>query len=289
MFYFAFLILFLKVAEATSVLVQFRVQQQDAVSETSPITYEELEHWGHYAAAAYQEFEDWNATCQQHEDIKDTVLETTWSTKLPSSWYSQGYVGVNSLRREVVVVFKGTTHPMDVLTDSQAVLVDWPAGSTDSRVHLGFLTAYLAASDQVQTTVRRLQDDTRSKDYSLWFVGHSLGAAQAQLAYVEYGGNGANLVTYGSPRVGNSHFAEFVNQSIRVVHEADIVPHSPSSLPWLGRNGYMHGGQEVWDRNNQELVICGVPGEDRECSASVSIFRRNLLDHMVYPGIQLLY
>jgi len=65
-------------------------------------------------------------------------------------------------------------------------------------------------------------------------TGASLGAALATIAAIEIHTNGgkiSELHTWGSPRVGNSYFAQFVKtrlpNTLRVVHNRDIVPHVP--------------------------------------------------------------
>ncbi|KAI8320538.1 alpha/beta-hydrolase [Martensiomyces pterosporus] len=267
-------------------------------------------------------FEDWE-TCGlcEFDDIKDTVLNTTWSTVLPA--FSRGYIGVNQEQREVVVAYRGTTHIMDVLTDAQLVQSRWPDGAHGSRVHLGFLLAYLASREAVQEALDTLAADPSYNGYSLYFVGHSLGGAQATLAYAEflqthydklYTGNERRmlprLVTFGAPRVGNGKFAQYLNMlggirsngaaMVRTVHESDIIPHMPRSTLLYE---YVHSDREVWIRGSpgngtgnddestqHELVVCDISdgyGEDGDCSEGVSPLLWNLPDHMWYPGIRI--
>ncbi|KAJ2802357.1 hypothetical protein H4R20_003308 [Coemansia guatemalensis] len=295
-----------------------------------------LRHWGRYAASTYQRYEDWdNCTDCQAPDIAETELNSTWSTALPA--FSRGYVGIHHGRREVVVAFRGTTHIMDTLSDAQIAQVPWPPSSDGSdtidgtsRVHWGFLLAYKAAQLQIRDALETIARDARLADYSLHFVGHSLGAAQATLAFVDYSlgypeysnekgrkagrtfPRSCSLVTFGSPRVGNLQFIRLVDSPstcvgwhrrsddkldesvLRVVHESDIVPHLPRSMLLLGR--YSHAGRETWARDAageaaSEIIICSHHAddgkEDPQCSAGTSPLGWNILDHLVYPGIQL--
>ncbi|KAJ2547799.1 hypothetical protein EV175_005073 [Coemansia sp. RSA 1933] len=276
---------------------------------------DDITHKGRYAAVTYQRFEEWNSTqaCPecQHEDIRNTDVNTTWSTALPA--FSRGYIGIDHRQRHAVVAFRGTTHIMDVLTDAQLAQTHWPPDVAGSRVHLGFLAAYMSARDVVQTALDALE--TGNLDH-VWFVGHSLGAAQATLAFVDYmdrrgrnnntcGAMHPQLVTFGSPRVGNREFARHVdalldaeNDGLRVVHEADVVPHLPRPL-LLPFQDYAHSAREVWAMDSDDvpasvLLLCRKrggeeeeEGEDPECSASVSPLSWNIVDHMVYPGIRI--
>ncbi|KAJ1886480.1 hypothetical protein LPJ81_006696 [Coemansia sp. IMI 209127] len=272
----------------------------------------DVAHRGRYAAATYQRFEDWaNAqACSvcQHEDIRNTELNTTWLTALPA--FSRGYIGIDRRRRHVVVAFRGTTHVMDVLTDAQLVQAQWPAGVNGSKVHVGFLAAYISARAVVQDALDAIAADNelqqQQQRYHVWFVGHSLGAAQATLAFVDYmeRNRGSHtmhpqLTTFGSPRVGNHKFAQHVDAllateggGLRVVHEADIVPHLPRPL-FLPFQDYAHSGREAWAKDSDDvpasvLVLCQEgEREDPSCSASVSPLRWNIVDHMAYPGIRL--
>jgi predicted lipase len=78
-------------------------------------------------------------------------------------------------------------------------------------------------------------------------TGHSLGAAMATLAAVDLANAGydTDLITFGSPRVGNKAFSEYVNNTVngvnlRVTHGNDIVTVFPPQL-----TGYHHVGREV--------------------------------------------
>ncbi|KAJ1861403.1 hypothetical protein LPJ73_001026 [Coemansia sp. RSA 2703] len=267
-----------------------------------------LEHWGHYAAATYQRFEDWAACAAcQHTDIRSSELNATWSTALPA--FSRGYIAVLKDRREITVAFRGTTHIMDALSDVQLLQSPWPADRrSGSRVHTGFLLAYLSARSHVLDALERISADPRYAEYSLCFVGHSLGGAQATLAYVDYMAQAEkyqfaspSLVTFGAPRVGNAGFAALVNSgskssngldTLQVVHEMDIVPHLPRSV-YSGH--YAHNDREVWVRdgetdNTSELILCqpsSSPDGDPDCSSGTIPLQWSIRDHMVYPGMQL--
>lgn len=83
--------------------------------------------------------------------------------------------------------------------------------------------------------------------YKLVVTGHSLGGAVATIAAASLRAAGlpCDLYTYGSPRVGNAAFAQFVTDQagaeFRVTHTDDPVPRLPPIL-----FGYRHVSPEYW-------------------------------------------
>jgi len=131
----------------------------------------------------------------------------------------------------VVVAFRGTQPDKwkDIIADASLVLVPWKNG----LVHLGFKRAFEAIRPQLDTVLARL-----GPGRTLWFCGHSLGAALATLAADHYAGT-CRVCTLGSPRVGDSAFAnafaaKLSRKSFRYVHDHDVVTHVPLPI------GYEH-------------------------------------------------
>ena len=148
-----------------------------------------------------------------------------------------------------IVAFRGTmprSFP-NWLTDCEIRMVSPDPDADGILVHEGFwraanllwedfgalsgLRTYLAARRTATPALR------------LWFTGHSFGAALATLSAYRLG-HAHSLHTFGSPRVGNIHFANaFSRQGIphyRVVHRHDIVPSMPVPVPFLE---YEHVGE----------------------------------------------
>jgi len=129
------------------------------------------------------------------------------------------------------------------------------------------------------------------------FTGHSLGAAIATCGAADFVFNEkleASLFTVGSPRVIDVRFAELLTprlrESVRMVHEKDIVPPQPPRLPLF----YHHVGREVWQRTSEEeggndtYQVCDGSGEDPSCSNSVcsAVFGCSSVDdHLSYLGL----
>ncbi len=135
-----------------------------------------------------------------------------------------------------VLAFRGTevAKKVDMLTDVSAIKISTLQG----EVHKGFSVAYASVEMDIGNQIMILED------IPLYITGHSLGAALATVctqrlehtpAFQE---RIAACYTYGSPRVGDSHFdMEFKSPIYRVVNTTDIVTVVPLLLM-----GYIHVG-----------------------------------------------
>jgi hypothetical protein len=140
-----------------------------------------------------------------------------------------------------MVVFRGTDadDPTDIGDDADFILEDWECGG---KVHAGFAKALEEVRPGLTNAVQAMSPP-------ILFTGHSLGAALATLAASLYKGTGkvAALYTYGSPRVGNSAFADTMAkiESYRFRDCSDVVTRVP-----LSEMGYAHVGPARYiDRN----------------------------------------
>jgi triacylglycerol lipase len=131
----------------------------------------------------------------------------------------------------LVVAFRGTEPDewADVLTDANLPLVPWSVG----HVHRGFKKALEDVWPTLEPVLGR-----QSEGRTVWFCGHSLGAALATLAADRYPA-ARGVCTFGSPRVGDrtfaAHFnAKMLNRTLRYVNDHDVVTHVPPPL------GYRH-------------------------------------------------
>lgn len=143
---------------------------------------------------------------------------------------TQGYLAWNDTA--VIVSFRGTEpgEPGDILDDLTFAVAPWDRHG--DFVHLGFKSAL----DRVWAALAaRLS--SLSSGRSVWFAGHSLGAALATLAADRYGDATAGVCTLGGPRVGDWHFAaahtaRFSGRALRYVNDADVITHLPPPLPY---------------------------------------------------------
>jgi len=135
-----------------------------------------------------------------------------------------------------ILAFRGTevSKEVDFATDARAGKL----ATLQGEVHKGFTKAYASVEKEIEDQIKIL------KDVPLYITGHSLGAALATvctqrlehtLAFQE---RIAACYTFGSPRVGDSHFdMEFKSPIYRVVNTTDIV----TVVPLLAM-GYVHVG-----------------------------------------------
>ncbi|UCH75851.1 MAG: lipase family protein [Rhodospirillales bacterium] len=126
-----------------------------------------------------------------------------------------------------VLCFRGSDNLGSWITNLNAVPSPWRAGG---RAHRGFATALEAVWMQVEAAVDRAPRP-------LVMTGHSLGAALATLAASLR--PDAELITFGSPRVGDAAFSESVVRRKgalrRYVNNRDIVCRLPTE-----HLGYRH-------------------------------------------------
>lgn len=115
------------------------------------------------------------------------------------------------------------------------------------RVHKGF-------KEEVDDLWPMLENALVENKRTLWFTGHSLGGAMATICagrcfLSEIESMPQALFTYGSPRVGDKRFVNFVElDHSRWVNNNDIVARVPPA--WMG---YRHCGKEHYLNSNGEL------------------------------------
>ncbi|MEX0613566.1 MAG: lipase family protein [Pirellulales bacterium] len=150
---------------------------------------------------------------------------------------AQAYIFAND--DDAVVTCRGT-EPHD-WNDVRADLdLGKALAETVGWVHRGF-------KREVDDLWPRLEQALVNNTRTLWFTGHSLGGAMAaicagrcKLSYIR--SNPRALFTYGSPRVGNRRYVNYVQlEAYRWVNNNDIVARVPPA--WLG---FRHKGQELY-------------------------------------------
>lgn len=166
---------------------------------------------------------------------------------------TQAFVAGND--KIIIVAFRGTEKKIkDFLADAKLRLEDGSVG----KVHRGFQDALhevwgdAVGDEDMRLYLKQIQD----KQQTIWFCGHSLGAALATLAAAEYILKDNNkdssvvngIYTIGLPRVGNDDFAEgfdavLADKCFRFVNNNDVVTQNP--LPGLVFK-YTHVGHQLY-------------------------------------------
>jgi triacylglycerol lipase len=150
---------------------------------------------------------------------------------------AQAYIFAND--DDAVVTCRGTQP--DDWNDLKADLdMKKAMAETVGWVHRGF-------KREVDDLWPRLEQALVNNTRTLWFTGHSLGAAMAaicagrcKLSYIK--STPRALFTYGSPRIGNRRYVNYVQlEAYRWVNNNDIVTRVPPA--WLG---FCHKGHEIY-------------------------------------------
>ncbi|ORX66369.1 alpha/beta-hydrolase [Linderina pennispora] len=218
----------------------------------------------------------------------DTMLNTTWHSPNP---VSDGYLAVNPKEKEIYVVWTGTRRIRSVLVDFAFVFEDFPTDIPGSAVHAGFLESTNAVYPYIVKNINSLAEDY--PDYTIAFIGHSLGGASAALSALQYAKDTLfnkdriQVWTFGEPRVGNKRFAEYYtellgNQTYRVTFQADVVPHVP---PWQFL-GYQHHPLEIHIINPEgDFYVCqNTVREDLDGAYRWPTVDTSFSDHISYFG-----
>ncbi|MCC9644650.1 lipase family protein [Rhodopirellula sp. JC740] len=159
----------------------------------------------------------------------------------------------------------------DIRADANAASV---LAETAGKVHRGFKT-------EVDDLWPMLETALVGNEQPVWFCGHSLGGAMATicagrcyLSHIPSVPQG--LFTYGSPRVGDKRYINFVKlPHYRFVNNNDVVTRVPPA--WMG---YRHCGDEVYIDRNGNLGHLGMLRKRRDrWRGFVRGLRRFRIDH----------
>ncbi len=190
------------------------------------------------------------------------------------------------------IVYRGTVSSSlsNWLTDLDFVksAATWEGGA---KVHEGFLGSFETLRPGILSAIHSVVRKHLNVDEMRFvIVGHSLGAALATLNAVDwkvnqFKTNHITLYTFGCPRVGDSVFADLVNDRVevhnRLTHNRDIVPHLPFKCNCLH---FRHAGTEVfYDKPFEVFKVCDGSGEDETCSDQFSV-TLSIEDHTHYFG-----
>ena len=193
------------------------------------------------------------------------------------------FVDTNTL----FISFRGSETIENWIDDAQFSLT-CPYDNTNICVETGFYKVFEYMKNDIQSAIETNVNQYNIKN--ILFTGHSLGAAVATLMAYHFANENLNieLVTFGSPRIGN---IEFVNDfpkivSYRITHYYDIVPHVPQQFLH-----YNHIPHELWyNEDNTELKDCNDMNleEDPLCSNSCGpIHCTSTSDHLNYLNISM--
>lgn len=220
--------------------------------------------------------QDWSCkTCNQNLQLLETIEN-----------YGEKAL-INKKDNTLFVSFRGSTNIQNWL-DNVQFTETCPYTDTTICVETGFYKVYNAMKPNIFDSIEKYENMYPIQN--IVFTGHSLGASVATLMVYNYSGNcEKELITFGSPRIGNDAFVNdfILNKKIktsRITHYYDIVPH----LPQMFLN-YIHVPHESWyNEENTVYIDCNdsYDEEDSKCSNSCGpLHCTSIDDHLHYLNI----
>jgi len=159
----------------------------------------------------------------------------------------------------IILAFRGTCNLSNAINDiwlgprnlEYIQNIARPLGRLENvRVHRGFSDEYKGLQEQIKTILSSMVNDQNS-GWRILVTGHSLGGALATICAADILLNHSAvragtiaLVTLGSPRTGNQHFAEWIDRSGLFVNSRVEVENDPViSLPAQNGTDFWHRGR----------------------------------------------
>jgi hypothetical protein len=146
---------------------------------------------------------------------------------------TQGFVATKD--KSIYIVWRGSSSKKDFQNDASIDKV--PFVQDGEKVHIGFKSSWDAVKDETYKSFEKALSTLGGEGEvdNIVVCGHSLGAAVSTLCAYEiysiYKSNKIICCTIGSPRVGNKVFKQNFDkspiESLRIVHNNDVVTHSP--------------------------------------------------------------
>ena len=245
----------------------------------NPVISSELIYMSNIAYYPLKDIRAWNCSECKKFNVTDVSLCLTQLKGFENTTRDmQGFVAYLPKNNTVIVAFRGSVDIKNWIDDFDALTMAYPKCS-NCRVHVGFYQGYMEIAHEIKSQVQLILGKYR--DAQIHVTGHSLGGAMAVVAALDLKstfGKVDHLYTFGQPRVGNQHFADYLASEIasgyRVVHYADIVPH----VPPLDMLDYRHGGAQIWyTEDMQTYQVC--TAEDPKCMDSLPESKWSANDH----------
>ena len=171
-------------------------------------------------------------------------LKSLHKSKLIQDYKTDTQVHVGVENNNIYVVCRGTSSCQDVISD----LKIWRKKCDylqNTLIHSGFLEQYDSIREHVNNEIDLLINETIKR---VVFCGHSLGAALATIAALDYkiqhAASEVICVTFASPRVGNNSFSKLFNKTVdvsnRIVYHRDPVTFLPTLIRFKHVKGCIH-------------------------------------------------
>ena len=160
-----------------------------------------------------------------------------------------GIAAYSPLTHGVILSIRGTESLFEWLEDLDALAVPWQWGGSAGLVHAGFQYAYAHVREDALSLLQSCGQVS-----SLTLIGHSLGAAMAQMLGLDVAQHGGfsvtpTVLTYESPNPGDATFLKVLDAAAdiqRIENAGDLVPlvPAPPLYPYPPHT-LVHGGFKV--------------------------------------------
>jgi predicted lipase len=192
---------------------------------------------------------------------------------------TQGFVAIKD--KSIYIVWRGSSSKKDFQNDASIDKV--PFIQEGEKVHIGFKSSWDAVKDETYKSFEKALSTLGGEGEvdNIVVCGHSLGAAVSTLCAYEiysiYKSNKIICCTIGSPRVGNKVFKQNFDktsiESLRIVHNNDVVTHSPYI-------GYYHVNQMLRIDSEGNIKKFMIDWERAWNYFKSMITGKNIKDHM---------
>ena len=183
--------------------------------------------------------------------------------------------------KTIYIVWRGSSSKKDFQNDASIDKV--PFVKDGEKVHIGFKSSWDAVKDETYKSFEKALSTLGGEGEvdNIVVCGHSLGAAVSTLCAYEiysiYKSNKIICCTIGSPRVGNKVFKQNFDkssiESLRIVHNNDVVTHSPYI-------GYYHVNQMLRIDSEGNIKKFMIDWERAWNYLKSMVTGKNIKDHM---------
>ncbi|KAM0283415.1 hypothetical protein ACHAQH_002538 [Verticillium albo-atrum] len=228
-----------------------------------------------YAAAAYCNSANAPGTVLKCSENGCPEVEANRATTIASfSGVSSGIealVARDDVARTIVLTVRGSSNIRNWISNILFAFTGCTDLTAKCKVHTGFNNAWREIRTPAIAAIKQAR--AANPSYTVVATGHSLGGAVATIAAAYLRAKESipvTLYTYGSPRVGNDYFANFVSAQAgaeyRVTHAADPVPRLPPIIL-----GYRHTSVEYWLQGGASDFVDYTVSDIRVCEGIASI------------------